>query len=102
MIAWATHLYIGDKLKKSKDQVITSMNHRKAVLGVYCITYASNPCNLFDIIEANQLLFPHYARTEVTIVGLAKGKQEALELLEKMLLEVYHQTGEFDVRAYFT
>lgn len=102
MITWATHLYVGEKMKKSKDQVITSMNQRKAVFGVYCITYASNPGNLFDIIEANQLLFPHYARTGVTIVGLAKGKQEALELLEKMLLEVYNQTGEFDVRAYFT
>ncbi len=102
MITWATHLYIGEKMEKSRDQAVTAMNNRKATFGVYCIAYASNPSNLFDIIEVNQLLFPHYTKTEVTIVGLAKGKQEALELLEKMLLEIYNQTGEFDVRTYFT
>ncbi len=102
MITWATHLYIGEKIEKSKDQVIASINNRKASFGVYCIAYASNPDNLFDIIEANQLLFPHYAATQVFVVGLAKGRQEALKLLEKMLLEIYNQTGEFDVRAYFT
>lgn len=102
MITWATHLYIGKKMEKSKDQVIASINNRKAAFGVYCIAYASNPGNLFDVIEANQLLYPHYARTEVCIIGLAKGKQEALELLEKMLMEIYNQTGEFDVRGYFT
>ncbi len=102
MIKWATHLYIGEKMEKSKEQAMDSISGRKATYGVYCITYASNSSNLFDIIEANQLLFPHYARTEICIVGLAKGKQEALVLLQTMLMEVYNQTGEFNVRAYFT
>ncbi len=102
MITWAKHLYMGKKVEKSRDQVITSINNRKAAFGVYCITYASNPGNLFDVIEANQLLYPHYTNTEVYIVGLAKGKEEALELLENMLMEIYNHTGEFDVRSYFT
>lgn len=102
MILWSTRLYIGDKMKKKKDNAIASINHREATFGVYCIAFASNQSNLFDILEANQLLFPHYLHSEVRIVGLAKGRQEALDLVQDMLMEVYHKTGDFNVRAYFT
>ena len=102
MIAWAEHLYVGEKMKKKKERSIASINQREAVFGVFCIIFASNPANLFDIIEANEFLFPHYQKTDIFIIGIAKGKQEAVLLVQEMLMEVYHQTGEFNVRAYFT
>lgn len=102
MISWTTSLFIGDKMKKKKDKVISSINNYEVTFDVYCITFASHQDNLFDIIDANELLFPFYKKSEVRIVGIAKGRAEALSLVEKMLLEVYHKTGNFDVRAYFT
>ncbi len=102
MVQWATTLYIGEKMKKKKDKVIASINNREATFGVYCIAFASQPCNLFDIMDANELLFPHYTRADVRIVGLAKGREEAILLVQDMLLEVYNKTGEFKVREYFT
>lgn len=102
MIQWTAKLYIGDKMKKKKNKAITSINNSKATFNVYCIAFASNPCNLFDIMDANELLFPHYRNSDVCIVGLAKGKAEAIELIRKMLMEVYNETGNFNVRAYFT
>jgi hypothetical protein len=53
-------------------------------------------------MEANELLFPHYQKSEVRIVGLAKGKEEAVTMVKDMLMEVYNKTGEFNVRTYFT
>ncbi len=102
MILWASNLYLGDKIKKKKDKVIASINNREATFGVYCITFASHPDNLFDIIEAKELLFPHYKKTQIHIVGLAKGKEEAINLVQSMLMETFHKTGNFDVRTYFT
>ena len=102
MIAWTSRLYVGDKLKKEKDKTIASINNMEATFGIYCIAFASHPSNLFDIIEANELLFPHYRRTEIQIAGLAKGKDEALKLVQDMLMEVYTNSGNFDVRTYFT
>ena len=102
MVLWASHLFIGNKMKKKQKKAIVSINQREATFEIYCITFASNPNNLFDIMNANELLFPHYQRIEVNIVGLAKGKQEAIDLVQKMLMEVYKKTGGFDVRAYFT
>jgi hypothetical protein len=102
MVIWASRLYIGEKMKKKKDKVIASINNRQATFGVYCIVFASNPENLFDILEANELLLPHYQKAKITIIGLARGKQEAISLVQDMLMEIYKKTGEFQVRSYFT
>jgi len=102
MIEWTTRLYIGDKMKKKMDKVIASINKCEATFGVYCIAFASHPSNLFDILEANELLFPHYKKSDIRIVGLARGKDEAVNLVRDMLMEVYNETGDFDVRTYFT
>ena len=102
MILWASRLYVGDKMEKKKEKVIASINNKEATFGVYCIAFASHPSNLFDIMEANELLFPHYQKSEIQIVGLAKGKEEAVIMVKDMLMEVYNKTGEFNVRAYFT
>jgi protoheme ferro-lyase len=102
MILWTSRLFVGDKIKKKKEKVIASINNREATFGVYCIAFASHPDNLFDILNANELLFPHYKKTEVRIVGIANGKEEAIDLVQNMLMEVYNKTGNFDVRSYFT
>ncbi len=102
MIQWASKLYIGEKLIKKKDKAISRINKRKVTVGIYCIAFASGPHNLFDIMDANELLFPHYKKADITIVGLARGKDEALNLVHDMLIEVYNKTGAFKVREYFT
>lgn len=102
MVQWAEKLYIGENMKEKKDKAVDSINKREAAFGVYLIAFASNPDNLFDIMDANELLFPHYKKTDIKIAGLAKGKEEAVLLVQEMLMEVYHETGDFNVRAYFT
>lgn len=68
---------------------------------VYCIIFASNSDNLFDIINANDLLFPFYSRKDIYILGLADSKGQAKLLVKDMLLEIYNKTGDFRVREYF-
>ncbi len=102
MILWSSRLYVGEKMKKKKDKVVASINKSEATFGIYCIAFASHPNNLFDIMDANELLFPHYKKSQVRIIGLARGKEEAVNLVQDMLMEVYHNTGSFDVRTYFT
>lgn len=102
MVQWASKLYIGEKMNKKMKKAVASINNREATYNVYCIAFASQPANLFDIMDANELLFPHYKKAEVHIIGLAKGKEEAIKLVQDMLMEVYQETGAFNVRAYFT
>lgn len=102
MIHWSPKLYVGDKLKSKVDKTIKSIDNRKITYGVFCITFASNVDNLFDILNANELRFPYYQKSDIHIVGLTKGRDEALEMVQNLLMEVYQNTGEFKVREYFT
>lgn len=102
MVQWANKLYIGDKIKKKASHVIDSINNGKKTINVCCIAFASQPDNLFDIMNANELLSPHYKNINIKIIGLAKDKDEAIDLVHGMIMEVYKATGDFDVRSYFT
>lgn len=101
MIQWTSRVYVGEGLKKKKDKVIASISNRRITSDIYCIAFASQPENLFDIMNANELLFPHYQNSDIKILGLAKGKDEATNLVQDILMKVYNNTGEFDVRNYF-
>lgn len=101
MVSWSENLYFGESIKKKHRRVMYAINHGKRTNHVYCIAFASNEMNLFDILPANELCFSHYKNTKTHILGLAGDKDEATDVVVKMLIEIYRNTGEFNVREYF-
>ena len=101
MLRWTNRLFLSEKIEKKKSKVIASISKRKATFHIYCIAFASQPDNLFDILDANEFLLPHYKKTDFCIVGLAESKEVAISLVQDMILEIYKQTGGFDVRSYY-
>lgn len=101
MVTWSSCLYIGEGIGKRKNRIKRRIQQGKPAPGIFLITEPSNQENLFDILDAMGMLFPYYRRHSLTVYGLAKGKEEATELVVQMLEEVYRETGEFKVREYF-
>ena len=101
MITWSSRTYVGEKIGKKQNRIRRRIEQGKPTFGVFLITEPSNQENLFDILDAAGLLFSYYRRRPLTVYGLAKGKEEALELVTRMLEEIYRETGEFKVREYF-
>lgn len=102
MICWNETLYFGDSIKKTHRRVIRAIDRGKKTYHVYCIAFASNPKNLFDILPANELRHAHYQHVTTHILGLAKGKKEVNKLVASLIKEIYDQTGDFRVREYYT
>lgn len=101
MIRWYRDLYLDDKAKKNKHKCMHSLEQGKLTMGLYCIAIASNQENLFDIINTNELLFKHYKRSVISIVGLAYGKESAISLVTNIITEMYQQLGDIDTKSYF-
>lgn len=102
MIKWADKLYLSkDITEKKKNKLMNIIQNRQLSFELYCIMFASNPNNLFDIINANDLLFPYYQKQELYILGLATSREAAKLLVKDMLVEVYRDTSGFQVREYF-
>lgn len=99
MVKWYCRLYTDGVVKKNK--VKKAICSEKVTAGYYCICFASNEKNLFDIINTNELLFPVYKRGDLYILGLASTRKRAVELTVDIIKEVYQNTGGFLVRDYF-
>lgn len=101
---WYRKLYLGDNAKDAKYKIIGKVRTNKFQFDTYLITLSNNPDNLLDIYLANFLLQPHFKKSnfldDIYVVGIAKGRDEAFRLIEKIIFEVYSNTGEFKLREY--
>jgi hypothetical protein len=101
MIEWYPALYLDSETLKKETRIKRRVEKHRLNFNVYCIALASNKKNLFDIINANELLFQYYRNRGIKIVGLASSKESAVKMVADIVGDVYHQTGKFDVRAFF-
>ena len=97
---WRKDLYLGESAGKKKNKIKKQLDHEKLVPGVYVITLASNGKDLLDILPAFMLFRDSVREREV--IGLAVTKEEAFEVCEKIILDVYEKTGSYGVRDYFS
>lgn len=103
MISWSDKLLLSDRMKKDEiEDIKNDIESGKLTKNLYCITFASNPKNLFDIYNTKQFSTPYYQKQDIHILGLAKNKDKAYKLVSRMLVEVYEKTGDFKVREYFS
>ena len=98
---WAEHLYLSDITAAKKERIIKKAEQGAGMVSVYFIALASNPDNLFDIFHAAHLKESAFYRQNPYIVGIAPGYDEALELVQRMVEDIYRETGGFQVREYF-
>lgn len=99
---WYKKLYTGESIQDKSEKIKWNINHNAGQIQIYIISLASNPKNLLDIIPAWEVMQKGYPKKNLFIVGLAKGWGEAVEVVERIVLEVYENTGGFRVREYLT
>lgn len=97
---WYEKLYVGESIVHKKNKIKWKIRHQAGQIDIYVIALASNTKNLLDVIPSHELLQKGYPKKELTIVGLAKGYDEALTVAASIVEEVYRQTGTFAVRSY--
>lgn len=94
------NLYLGENISPKFEQVMKKLNNGKPVMDLYLITISEHPDNMLEIIPQRELLQKCYPKYEQKVVGLAKGKKEALSVVKTIVSETYKTTGSADVRAY--
>ena len=100
MLKWYRHLYTGENAKKNLGEIIGKLNDSIPVRNIYLITYATSPHNQLDIISSFYLFQKTVERRIPEVVGIACGKTEAFELIEKIAREAVDATGKADLKTY--
>lgn len=97
MVEWSNHLYVGEKAAKKKHRYQKDVESGKFQPGLYLITPSASDRDLLDILPACELLQPYYRDRRISILGLALGRNEALELVRKLVTDCYLETGDFQI-----
>ncbi|MGN0369819.1 MAG: hypothetical protein ACI4EW_04670 [Butyrivibrio sp.] len=101
MIKFSKKLYFGKMASLDEKRLKKIVKHEKFIPGVFVVTLAKEPGNLLDICEMTMLNTFSTVDKSYTVVGIALGKGEALELVERIVEEVYDKTHDMDMQAYF-
>lgn len=100
-MTWYKDFYVGESIAEKKEKVKWKILHNAGQLDIYVITVGTNPGNLLDIIPSWELMQKYYPKEEMMVVGIDKGYDNAVELAARIVMDVYHKTGEFKVREFF-
>ncbi len=101
---WYKKLYYGENARKVKYKIFGKIAKSRLTFDTFLIMLPSNKENLLDIMSADVLKQPHFKNKKIQdsiyIVGIAKGKEEALEVVRVIIDEVYQATKGFDIPKY--
>lgn len=100
MLKWHKDFFIGPGVRDI-NRIQKKLEKRKPVPGIYLLTYPSNPENILDIIPAVTLIQEAPFRLCPEIIGVARGKDEALEVFQEIAKNVYEETGDFKIEEYW-
>lgn len=95
---WYKKLYHSDSIKQVKWTKYQILYGKKS--NYYCIALASHKNNLLDIYESRFLRTTVLNLDDLYVLGIAKNKKEAYEVVRQIIEEVYKHTGAFDIRRY--
>ena len=92
-------LYIGSSIRNIR-KVKWKLKHHAGQLGIFVITLSAGQDEL-EIYHCAFLQQKYYKKYPPCIVGIAGGYEEAVDLLRRMISDIYEKTGGYRLKEYF-
>lgn len=97
---WYNYLYIGEKAEKNSGKIIEDIKQGRIQFGKYVLALPFNESDVLDIYPSNILVQRHFLKSDMIIVGIADGREEATDVMQEIIMECFNETGGFDLRNY--
>ena len=88
-------------LKLQKKRLFCKIQEKKSISRLYCITLPLWNSAFLEIYPYNELLSDIHEGKDITIVGMAAGRDDAVVMLRRMINDLYHKGELEDVTTYF-
>ena len=89
-----------EKVEKKKDKIIRRLEAGRFQPPIHLVTLPEERGRQLEICSSLLFLQPSFPDRDFFVVGIAKDHEDALELVEKIVREVYNETKGTDVRSY--
>ena len=97
---WYEDLYVGYNLLDKKRQVIRKIKNGKPQLNKYVITLPQNYYDTLEIYPSNILNQKWYLDSDMVVVGITEGMEEAMDMIQLIIMDCLNDTGEVKVKKY--
>ncbi len=97
---WYPKLYIGSGAQPNAGKIIRKLKKNTIQPGIYVITLAANGHDMLDILPSVMLQQAKVRDQLPMVVGVAKGRKEALELARQIVQDTFDATGGCDVPCF--
>lgn len=94
-------LYLGDSINEKKlDKIMKKLKNKPLFSGVYLIAISRSASDQLDIFDAKQLVQSYYKKNPPYVVGIAGNREEAVELVERIVRECLESRGDCALKEY--
>ena len=92
-------LYVGDSVK-NVNKVKWKLKHHAGQISIFVMAICEGSDQL-EIYHCAFLQQKYYKKNPPYIVGIAGKYDEAIELLQQMIADVFRETGDYHLKEYF-
>lgn len=96
------NLYVSEELKGREREIIYKLRHDQVQLNKYIIVFAQSMKNHLEFYDSVLLLQKCWGKENLFVVGIADGYESALNLVARIVSEVYEATGDVQIRTYLS
>ena len=86
LLKWMKNYYIGNDVK-NPTRIRARITAGKFVPDIYVVTLSDNPGNILEILPAGMLVQRSARATCPLIVGMARGKSGAIQMVQDMMAD---------------
>ncbi len=99
---WYDDLFIGEGITPRKKKRIIRMTEKRSIFnGAWLLALSSGPDGLIDIIPARELKQRGYPQRDMLVIGLARDRDDAMELAGEIIGSFYKARGDFRLKEFF-
>lgn len=97
---WYDKLYVGTNANDKQDEIIEKIRNGIFQFDKFVLALPFNDSDILDIYPSNILVQSHYLKSDMMILGIADGMEEAREVMQRIIMDCYRETGEFHLKNY--
>ena len=97
---WWTHLYMGENASRNRVSILEGMRKGKMLVDTYVITLPESGNHILDILPVSLLTRQERDGKDFLVLGIARGYEEAAQVVRSMVDDMYQKTGAFNWKAY--
>ena len=93
-------MYIGENAARNRRRILEGLRNGSLLPDTYVITLPESGNHILDILPVRLLTRQQRDGKDFLVLGIARGYEEAAQVVRSMVDDMYQKTGAFNWKAY--